>query len=161
MAAQPSDGVSLWNFEEGRKDWQRSNDPLPVVAIPTTAGTGSETGRSTVVLNEDSGVKVIISHPQMMPAIVIADPELTLGLPRDITAATGMDALAHCLEAYCSRVSQPDVRRCRGRGHAANQGIPAARGRRRRRSRRAGADAGGGVDGLDRVPKRVWARSTP
>ena len=107
MAAQPADGISLWNFEDGRKDWQRAEHPLPVIAVPTTAGTGSETGRSTVVLNEDSGVKIIITHPQMMPRIVIADPELTLGLPRDVTAATGMDALAHCLEAYCSPFHNP------------------------------------------------------
>ena len=107
MAAQPPDGISLWNFEDGRKDWRRANDPLPVIAIPTTAGTGSETGRSTVVLNEDTGVKIIITHPLMMPRIVIADPELTIGLPRDVTAATGMDALAHCLEAYCSPFHNP------------------------------------------------------
>lgn len=111
MAAQPpadaAGGLSLWDFEDGRKDWQRANAPLPVIAIPTTAGTGSETGRSTVVLNEDTGVKIIITHPQMLPRIVIADPELTLGLPRDVTAATGMDALAHCLEAYCSPFHNP------------------------------------------------------
>lgn len=109
-AQQPTQapgGPSLWDFEDGRKDWQRANDPLPVIAVPTTAGTGSETGRSTVVLNEETGVKVIITHPQMMPRIVIADPELTVGLPRDVTAATGMDALAHCLEAYCSPYHNP------------------------------------------------------
>ncbi len=107
MAAQPPGGLGLWDFEDGRKDWRQANDPLPVIAVPTTAGTGSETGRSTVIGNKDSGVKVIITHPQMMPAIVIADPELTIGLPRDITAATGMDALAHCLEAYCSPFHNP------------------------------------------------------
>ena len=107
MAAQPDDGVDLWDFEEGRKDWQAAAQPLPVVAIPTTAGTGSETGRSTVVLNEATNRKVIITHPGMMPGIVIADPELTLGLPAHITAATGMDALAHCLEAYCSPFDNP------------------------------------------------------
>jgi alcohol dehydrogenase class IV len=107
MASQPDDGVDLWGFEEGRKDWQRAAPPLPIVAIPTTAGTGSETGRSTVVLNEATHRKVIITHPGMMPGIVIADPELTLGLPAHITAATGMDALAHCLEAYCSPFDNP------------------------------------------------------
>jgi len=101
------DGVDLWGFEEGRKDWQRAAPPFPIVAIPTTAGTGSETGRSTVVLNEATHRKVIITHPGMMPGIVIADPELTLGLPAHITAATGMDALAHCLEAYCSPFDNP------------------------------------------------------
>ena len=107
MAAQPDDGVDLWDFEEGRKDWLRAAAPLPVIAVPTTAGTGSETGRSTVVMNEASHRKVIITHPGMMPGIVIADPELTLGLPPHITAATGMDALAHCLEAYCSPFDNP------------------------------------------------------
>ena len=107
MAAQPEDGVDLWSHEEGRKDWQSAQPPLPIIAIPTTAGTGSETGRSTVVLNEATGRKVIVTHPGMMPGIVIADPELTLGLPPHITAATGMDALAHCLEAYCSPFHNP------------------------------------------------------
>tara|TARA_R110002110_G_scaffold414147_1_gene643239 strand:- start:99683 stop:100873 length:1191 start_codon:yes stop_codon:yes gene_type:complete len=107
LAAQPNDGIDLWDFEEGRKDWQRAELPLPILAIPTTAGTGSETGRSTVVLNEATQHKVIITHPGMMPGIVIADPELTLGLPAHITAATGMDALAHCLEAYCSPFDNP------------------------------------------------------
>ncbi|MBO6782870.1 MAG: iron-containing alcohol dehydrogenase [Alphaproteobacteria bacterium] len=107
MAAQDADGIDLWSLEEGRKDWQAAKAPLPTVAVPTTAGTGSETGRSTVVLNEATGRKVIITHPGMMPGIVIADPELTVGLPPHITAATGMDALAHCLEAYCSPFHNP------------------------------------------------------
>jgi alcohol dehydrogenase class IV len=107
LSAQPEDGLSLWAFEEGRKDWRDALSPLPVVAVATTAGTGSETGRSTVVTNEESGRKIIITHPGMMPGIVISDPELTIGLPAHITAATGMDALAHCLEAYCSPFHNP------------------------------------------------------
>lgn len=107
MAAQPENGIDMWSLEEGRKDWQSAATPLPTIAVPTTAGTGSEVGRSTVVLNEETGRKVIITHPGMMPGIVIADPELTLGLPPHITAATGMDALAHCLEAYCSPFHNP------------------------------------------------------
>jgi alcohol dehydrogenase class IV len=107
MAAQPEDGISLWSMEEGRKDWQSALAPYPTIAIPTTAGTGSEVGRSSVVLNEETGRKIIITHPGMLPAIVIADPELTAGLPPHITAATGMDALAHCLEAYCSPFHNP------------------------------------------------------
>ena len=107
MAAQPDDGPQLWDFQEGCDDWRRAAPPLPVVAVPTTAGTGSETGRSTVVLDESSLRKVIITHPGMMPGIVISDPELTVGLPPHITAATGMDALAHCLEAYCSPFANP------------------------------------------------------
>ena len=107
VAAQPADGVGLWDFEDGRKDWRRAADPLPVIGVPTTAGTGSETGRATVVIDEAAQRKVIIFHPGMMPKIVIADAELTIGLPPQLTAATGMDALAHCLEAYCSPFHNP------------------------------------------------------
>ena len=74
----------------------------PIVAVPTTAGTGSEVGRAGVLTNAQTLEKKIIFHPQLLPAIVIADPELTLGLPPALTAGTGMDALAHCLEAFCS-----------------------------------------------------------
>jgi alcohol dehydrogenase class IV len=94
----------LWDFED-KQDWWSRADPAgiaPVVAVPTTAGTGSEVGRAGVILDQDLGVKKIIFHPKMMPAIVILDPELTLGLPPNVTAATGMDALSHCLEAYCA-----------------------------------------------------------
>lgn len=107
MATQLEDGIDIWSMEEGRKDWQNAEAPLPIIAIPTTAGTGSEVGRSSVVLNENTGRKIIVTHPGMMPGIVIADPELTLGLPPQMTAATGMDALAHCLEAYCSPFHNP------------------------------------------------------
>lgn len=107
IAAQPEHGVGLWQFEDGGRDWRNAEPPLPVIAVPTTAGTGSETGRAAVVINEASERKVIIFHPGMMPKIVIADPELTLGLPPHLTAATGMDALAHCLEAYCSPFHNP------------------------------------------------------
>jgi alcohol dehydrogenase class IV len=94
----------LWDFED-KADWPSRADPAgiaPVVAVPTTAGTGSEVGRAGVILDEAAGVKKIIFHPKMMPAVVILDPELTLGLPPHVTAATGMDALSHCLEAYCA-----------------------------------------------------------
>lgn len=94
----------LWDFEDKEDGWSRA-DPAgiaPVVAVPTTAGTGSEVGRAGVILDEAAGVKRIIFHPKMLPAIVILDPELTLGLPPHVTAATGMDALSHCLEAYCA-----------------------------------------------------------
>lgn len=94
----------LWEFED-KEDWPSRADPAgiaPVVAVPTTAGTGSEVGRAGVILDEAAGVKKIIFHPKMMPAVVILDPELTLGLPAHVTAATGMDALSHCLEAYCA-----------------------------------------------------------
>jgi len=94
----------LWDFED-KKDWWTRADPAgiaPVIAVPTTAGTGSEVGRAGVILDEEAGVKKIIFHPKMMPVAVISDPELILGLPPHITAATGMDALSHCIEAYCA-----------------------------------------------------------
>ena len=94
----------LWDFEDKEDWWSRANAPAiaPIVAVPTTAGTGSEVGRAGVILDEDAGVKKIIFHPKMLPAVVILDPELTVGLPPHVTAATGMDALSHCLEAYCA-----------------------------------------------------------
>ncbi len=94
----------LWDFED-REDWftRVSVDGMArTIAVPTTAGTGSEVGRASVILDEGSHVKKIIFHPRMLPAVVIADPALTVGLPPRITAATGMDALAHNLEAYCA-----------------------------------------------------------
>ncbi len=94
----------LWDFED-KEDWWSRADPAgiaPVIAVPTTAGTGSEVGRAGVILDEAQQAKRIIFHPKMMPAAVISDPELTVGLPPHITAATGMDALSHCLEAYCA-----------------------------------------------------------
>ena len=94
----------LWDFED-REDWfTRVNvaGMAQTIAVPTTAGTGSEVGRASVILDEATHLKKILFHPKMLPAVVIADPELTAGLPPRITAATGMDALAHCLEAYCA-----------------------------------------------------------
>jgi len=95
---------TLWDFED-IGDWWTRADPAgiaPVVAVPTTAGTGSEVGRAGVILNEETHQKKIIFHPHMMPRIVIADPELTVGLPRAVTAATGIDAFVHCFEAFCA-----------------------------------------------------------
>ena len=94
----------LWDFED-IGDWWTRADPkgiAPIVAVPTTAGTGSEVGRAGVILNEETHQKKIIFHPKMMPGIVIADPELTVGLPAKITAATGFDAFVHCFEAFCA-----------------------------------------------------------
>lgn len=94
----------MWDFED-IGDWWTRADPkgiAPIVAVPTTAGTGSEVGRAGVITNEDTHTKKVIFHPLMMPKVVIADPELTTGMPPFITVGTGMDALAHCLEAYCS-----------------------------------------------------------
>lgn len=94
----------MWEFED-IGDWWTRADPdaiLPIIAVPTTAGTGSEVGRAGVIGRADSGVKKVIFHPGMMPSIVISDPELSRGLPPSLTGWTGMDALAHCLEAYCA-----------------------------------------------------------
>ena len=99
----------VWDFED-REDWWRraNNDTIaPVIAVPTTAGTGSEVGRAGVLTDARDHTKKIIFHPGMMARCVIADPELTLALPAKMTAATGMDALSHNLEAYCSRVFHP------------------------------------------------------
>jgi len=94
----------MWDFED-IGDWWTRADPagiLPVIAVPTTAGTGSEVGRAGVITNEETATKKVIFHPKMMPVIVICDPELTAGMPPFITAGTGMDALAHCMEAWCA-----------------------------------------------------------
>ena len=94
----------VFDFEDQDDWWSRADEGgiAPVVAVPTTAGTGSEVGRAGVILDEEAGVKKIIFHPKMLPRLVILDPELTVGLPPNITAATGMDALSHCLEAWCA-----------------------------------------------------------
>jgi alcohol dehydrogenase class IV len=99
----------VWDFEDVGDWWTRA-DPdriAPIVAVPTTAGTGSEVGRAGVVTNEETHTKKVIFHPKMMPKLVIADPELTVGMPPFITAGTGMDALAHCLEAYSAEFYHP------------------------------------------------------
>ena len=99
----------IWDFEDIGDRWTRA-DPdgiAPIVAVPTTAGTGSEVGRAGVVTNEETHTKKIIFHPKMMPAVVLCDPELTVGLPPHLTAGTGMDALIHCLEALCAPSYHP------------------------------------------------------
>ena len=94
----------VWDFEDIGDWWTRADaDAIaPIIAVPTTAGTGSEVGRAGVLTNSETHQKKIIFHPRILPGIVIADPELTVGMPPAITAGTGMDAFAHCLEAYCS-----------------------------------------------------------
>jgi alcohol dehydrogenase class IV len=94
----------MWDFEDVGDWWTRA-DPkgiFPIVAVPTTAGTGSEVGRAGVITDETTHTKKVIFHPLMMPKVVICDPELTVGMPAFITVGTGFDALAHCLEAYCA-----------------------------------------------------------
>ena len=94
----------LWDFEDVGENWLRVNEAgvCPIIAVPTTAGTGSEVGRASVIHDEKAALKKIIFHPKMLPQIVIADPKLTIGLNVKMTSATGMDALSHNLEAYCS-----------------------------------------------------------
>ena len=94
----------LWDFEDIGDYWKRANEKniAPIIAVPTTAGTGSETGRASAIINKKTGVKKIIFHPKFLPSIVILDPVLTVNLSPRLTAATGMDALAHNLEAFCA-----------------------------------------------------------
>ena len=100
---------SIWDFEDIGDFWTRANANAiaPIIAIPTTAGTGSETGRAAAITNENTNEKKIIFHPKMMPSIVILDPNLTINLPPALTASTGMDALAHNLEAFCAKGFHP------------------------------------------------------
>jgi alcohol dehydrogenase class IV len=99
----------MWDFEDVGDWWTRAdpNGILPIIAVPTTAGTGSEVGRAGVITDETTHTKKVIFHPLMMPKITICDPELTAGMPPFLTAGTGMDALAHCLEAYCGTAYHP------------------------------------------------------
>ncbi len=108
MAHQRAD-LSVWDLEDV-DDWYTRADAskiAPIIAVPTTAGTGSEVGRAGVLTNATTHKKKIIFHPKLMPAVTICDPALTVGMPKFITAGTGMDALAHCLEAYCSPFYHP------------------------------------------------------
>ena len=99
----------LWDFEDIGDLWMKADSKsiLPIIALPTTAGTGSEVGRAAVFLNEETKKKKIIFHPKMLPQIAILDPILSLGLPKNVTAGSGMDALAHCIEAFSSPFFHP------------------------------------------------------
>ena len=101
--------VSVWELEDIGDWWTRANPATiaPIIAVPTTAGTGSEVGRAGVLTNSQTHKKKIIFDPKLLPAVTICDPELTVGMPKFITAGTGMDALAHCLEAYSSPFYHP------------------------------------------------------
>ena len=109
VALMAHQSVSIWELEDVGDNWTRANGELiaPIVALPTTAGTGAEVGRASVILDESSETKKIIFHPKMLPQIVILDPELTVGLPAALTAATGMDAFSHSLEAWSSPLFHP------------------------------------------------------
>lgn len=104
VAVAANQACSLWDLEDVGDNWLNADpDKIPpIVGVPTTAGTGSEVGRASVIVNESEQRKAIIFHPKMLPECVILDPELTIGLPAGLTAATGMDALSHNLEAFCS-----------------------------------------------------------
>ena len=109
IAFMSGQDLPIWEFEDIGNNWKKANNDkiAPIIAVPTTAGTGSETGRASVILNEKTGVKNIIFHPKFLPSIVILDPILTIDLPSKLTAATGMDALAHNLEAFCASGYHP------------------------------------------------------
>jgi alcohol dehydrogenase class IV len=109
IAFMARQSLPMWDLEDIGDNWRRAETKnlVPVIAIPTTAGTGSELGRSSVITHETEKRKVIVFHPRMMPDVVVMDPELTLGLPAHITAATGMDALSHALEAFSAPSFHP------------------------------------------------------
>lgn len=109
IAFQQGQNRPVWNFEDIGDWWRRANaDTIaPIVAVPTTAGTGSEVGRAGVLTNSSEHVKKIIFHPKMLPGVAICDAELTIGLPPAVTAGTGMDAFIHCLEAFSSPFYHP------------------------------------------------------
>lgn len=109
IALMIDQSVSVWDLEDVGDWWTRANPATiaPIIAVPTTAGTGSEVGRAGVLTNSATHKKKIIFHPKLLPTVTICDPELTVGMPRAITAGTGMDAFAHCLEAYCSPFFHP------------------------------------------------------
>ncbi|MFT6763100.1 MAG: alcohol dehydrogenase class IV [Candidatus Aldehydirespiratoraceae bacterium] len=109
IAFQSGQTLPMWDFEDIGSNWTRANaDAIaPVIAVPTTAGTGSEVGRAGVVINETAKRKVILFHPKMLPVAVLCDPELTVGLPRMLTVGTGIDALSHSLEALCAPAYHP------------------------------------------------------
>jgi len=111
VALMAGQSARLWDFEDVGDNWTRVNPDgmVPVVAVPTTSGTGSEVGRASVIVDEESHAKRIIFHPGMLPGQVLCDPELTIGLPASVTAAVGMDALSHNLEAFCAPGFHPQA----------------------------------------------------
>ncbi len=104
IALMVGQDLPIWDFEDAGSNWKKvkADNLIPVIAIPTTAGTGSEVGRASVISNEETKEKKVIFHPSMMPAVALCDPGLTRGLPAHLTAATGFDAFVHCFEALCA-----------------------------------------------------------
>ena len=145
----------MWDFEDVGDWWTRAdpNGIAPVVAVPTTAGTGSEVGRAGVITQEKTHTKKVIFHPGMMPKVTICDPELTVGMPKHITAGTGLDALAHCLEAYCAPCYHPMADGMAVEGMRLVKDVPAARLCGRHRYRGAGPHDVGRRDGRDGLPE--------
>ena len=109
IAVMAHQRCALFDLEDVGDQWRRADASViqPIIAVPTTAGTGSEVGRAALIVETETTRKVIIFHPQMLPKIVLLDADFTVGLPPHLTAATGMDALSHLLEAYCSPVFHP------------------------------------------------------
>ncbi|MEJ2766211.1 iron-containing alcohol dehydrogenase, partial [Photobacterium sp. MCCC 1A19761] len=109
IALMAGQSLPLWAFEDIGDNWLQADEAgiSPVIAVPTTAGTGSEVGRASVITDTQNHVKKIIFHPKMLPVKVLLDPQVTTGLPPHITAATGMDALSHNLEAFCATSYHP------------------------------------------------------
>ena len=109
IAVMAHQRCALFDLEDIGDQWQRADASViqPIIAVPTTAGTGSEVGRAALIVETETTRKVIIFHPQMLPKIVLLDADFTVGLPPHLTAATGMDALSHLLEAFCSPVFHP------------------------------------------------------
>jgi alcohol dehydrogenase len=109
IALMHGQSISVFDLEDVGDWWTRADASriAPIIAVPTTAGTGSEVGRASVITHPETHEKKIIFHPAIMPKVALLDPELTIGLPAKLTAATGMDALAHCLEAYCAPFYHP------------------------------------------------------
>ncbi len=109
IAFMANQSLSVWEFEDIGELWKKADENAiyPIIAIPTTSGTGSEVGRASVLTDRKKNIKKVIFHPRILPQQVICDPLLTLEMPKKITAGTGMDALAHCLEAYCSPTYHP------------------------------------------------------
>lgn len=109
IAFQAGQTRAIWDFEDQGDNWTRADETAiaPSIAVPTTAGTGSEVGRAGVLTNSETRRKTVIFHPRILPSVAICDPELTVSMPRMITVGTGMDAFIHCLEAYCAPSYHP------------------------------------------------------
>ena len=157
VALMHGQGVSLFELEDVDDWWTRADAAkiAPIIAVPTTAGTGSEVGRAGVVTHPETQEKKIIFHPAIMPRVAILDPELTVGLPPKLTAATGMDAMAHCIEAYCAPFYHPLAKGVALEGLRLVQGEPRAGREEGHGHRRTRAHADGVHYGCHGLPARA------